>query len=163
MTEAQKRLLERYFTSHLGDGWQAGPFSHLDGWAAVDAIWPLNDLFRPHWALITSLPYVPRLEKAADAALERLVFGGTWTASDPPANVWRVLLERHVQAQQVALANHAQGRAQCVPIPAALPREAWQGAVVLFLHYAMKLPFPIADRSRGAWPEAFQPGSLQRH
>lgn len=163
MTEAQKRLLERYFAIHLGEDWQTRPVTYLDGWATVEAIWPLNELFRPHWSLVSSLPYVRRLEKAADAATEKLAFGGSWTATDPPANVWRVLLERHIQAHQVALANHLEGNGQCVPIPVGLPRGAWSGAAVLFLHYAMKLPFSVVDRAHAEWPEAFQPSSLQRH
>lgn len=163
MTETQRRLLEKYFDAHLPPTWRHGEFLRLDGMQAVEATWSLNDLFRAHWPQITSLPYVARLAGAADNAIESLAFGGGWTAQDPPANVWRVLLERHVQAQMVAMANYAQGNHAVVPIPAELPPGAWQGAVLLFLHYAMKLPFPVADRAAHAWPAAPGGGNLLRH
>ena len=163
MTPVQSQLLEKYFDQHLDEEWRQGPFTRLDGMEVVEVLWPLNYLFRPHLALVTSLPYVPRLEKAADAAIEAYVFGGDWTTSDPPANVWRVLLERHIQAQMVALANYSQGQREVMPLPLALPEAARLRAAMLFFHYAMKLPFPVTDRTKHTWPETGFPGSLSRH
>ena len=163
MTKEQMWQLERFFTAHLGDGWKSGPFAHLNAEQTVEALWPMNEVFRKHHAQIASLVYSPVFEAEADQALAHLADGGNWTVNSPSAGAWRVLYERHSQSLMLAAIKHAEGNAQMVPIPRALPSSHHKLAVMLFLQWAMVLPFPIENKSAFAWPEGAQPGSLLRH
>lgn len=126
----------------------------------VEALWPMNNVFRAHHAQIAGLAYAAELESEADAALRVLVDGGSWTAASPSAGVWRVLMERHIQSLTVALANHAQGNKRVVSIPQDLPQPAHRVAAMLWLQWAMVLPFPIESRQSYQWPGAPAPDSL---
>lgn len=163
MTEEHKRQLEAFFTNQLGDGWQHRPFISLDGMEVVEALWPINQLFRQHHALIGSIRYSAQFEKEADAALKLFVEGGTWTSDAPSAGAWRVLMERHIQSMTVALANHVQGNKRVMSIPQGLPIPRRTPAAMLWLQWAMVLPFPVEDRASYEWPEASAADKLSRH
>lgn len=163
MNNDQSLVLEHFFNTHARAGWQSGKFVYLDGWQTVEALWPMHDVFRKHLAQIGSLPYQAAYEAEADQALFVLSNGGEWTASAPSALAWRVLYERHIQSILMALANHLGGNAQLVPVPQSLPAKHHKIVAMLFLQWAMPLPYPIQERSAFPWPEGSEPGSLLRH
>ena len=81
----------------------------LSGWQAVEALWPLNDRFRPKLHMIRSIGYDPAHEREADQAIEALLLAQSdW--GDVTANAWRVLLERQQQGLAVALLVERSGR-----------------------------------------------------
>ena len=163
MTEEHSWQLERFFTNQLGDGWQAGPFAHLNAEQTMEALWPMNDVFRQHHLQIASLVYAPVFEGEADQALALLADGGNWTASNPSAGAWRVLYERHTQSILLAAFKHAEGNARMVPLPHALPASHHTVAVMLFLQWSMVLPFPVENKQVFPWPQGSDPSSLMRH
>lgn len=163
MTDEQRARLEDFFTAHIGEGWQTKQFLYLDGMQIVEVLWPMNDVFRAHHAQIGSIAYSKGFEAEADQALALYVQGGSWTASNPSAGVWRVLMERHIQSLSVALANHVQGNTKVMLVPQALPVAKRKFAAMLYLQWAMELPFPVENRATYQWPGAPVPGNLQRH
>lgn len=135
----------------------------LSGWEVVEALWPLNDLFRPNLAQIASLPYSPAFEAEVDAAIQDETMentGSAWASMSPGA--WRVFLERQQQAIVLAAANEAAGN-PLMPVPSDLPNAARTGAALLFLLHEMKLPFPVKDRTGFSLPPGSAPASLRRH
>lgn len=163
MSNDRTKQLERFFTTQLGEGWRAGPFVYLDGWKTITAVWPMNEVFRTHHAQIASLAYSPAFEAEADVALALLAEGGAWSAARPSAGAWRVLYERHIQTIMLATANHAAGNAKLVPVPTALKPVHHKIAAMLFLQWAMELPFPLQNRSAFPWPAGSEPDSLLQH
>jgi len=115
----------------------------LSGSECAQALWPLNEFFRPQLPVITALPYTASFENAADAAIEARVFkGDQWQAID--AQTWRVLFERHTQA---IMLSQLKADEPLIPIPEQLPDRCYQDAVLLFLLHQMQLPFPLRDQS----------------
>lgn len=163
MTPAHQHLLEGFFAKHLGANWKRRDVVFLDGMATVAAMWPMNSVFREHHALIGSIAYSPAHEIAADQAIEAFVNGERWTPNDPAPETWRVLMERHLQAVQVALANHLSGNARVVPLPKGLPPALHMPAAMLYLQWAMALPFPVVDRAGHQWSATSPVGNLRRH
>ncbi|WP_156899733.1 hypothetical protein [Marinobacterium litorale] len=150
-----QNLLFEYFSQVIGPDWKNSAPKQLSGWDVVEALWPLNNDFRNRYRDFVALPYEARFEGKADLAQQHFVFKGKW----PPVSieVWRVILERHQQAIQVALANELAGNS-LMPIPDRLPRSARTGAAVLYLLQQMKLPFAVVDRA-GYSPDANPPHS----
>ena len=108
-----------------------GHFTRLDGMEVVEVLWRLNELLHPHFDQMTSLPYVPDLEEAADAVIK--AYAGrrdTWRSTGQRL---ATLLERYIRAQIVVLANYGHGNHSVLPFPAALPESAIgsRGAVLL--------------------------------
>ena len=135
----------------------------LSGWEVVEALWPLNELFRPNIEQIKSISYDPFFEAELDAALEKEVMRDADAESEAfSPGAWRVFLERQQQAIVLALANEVAGN-PVMPIPSELPESARSGAAMLFLLHGMKLPFPVVDRSGFALPQGPAPASLRRH
>lgn len=133
----------------------------LSGWEAVEALWPLNELFSPHLYQIRSLPYDNAFEPDADDAIEALATANaSWNSL--PAGAWRVLLERQQQGISVALANEQAGR-PLIPIPSGLTPDQRTVVVALFLLHGMKLPWPAADRSALELPAGSARATLRRH
>lgn len=163
MTSEQMSRLEVFFTKTLGDGWQILPFLSLDGMEVVEALWPMNDVFRAHHDQISSIAYSAEFETEADQALQLFVEGNTWTSNSPSPGAWRVLMERHLQSLTMAVANDLHGNKQFMPIPQGLPVSARQAAAMLWLQWAMALPFPVKSRASFHWPDTLPPGSLTRH
>lgn len=135
---------------------------HLSGWQVVEALWPLNERFRPAVARIRTLPYEAAFEAEADAAIALLAenINASWEAVS--AGAWRVLLERQQQALVVALANEAAGN-PLMPIPPGFSADQRTVAATLFLLHGMKLPFPVVDRSGFVVPVGSAPESLRLH
>jgi hypothetical protein len=150
-----------YFEREIGKPLDEVPPIPLSGWDVVTALWPLNDVFRPHIARIRTVRYEARFEPDANAAIE--AFAGapvaeTW--SDLSAGTWRVLLERHQQMLVVAMANERAGNPVTVMPPGLSATARLAGAMLLLLH-SMKLPFPLADRSQLELPEGSPPAPLR--
>ncbi|MDI1279273.1 hypothetical protein [Methylobacter sp.] len=126
----------------------------------IEALWPLNDVFRPLMPEISTLPYAPDLEAEADQAIENFIRGDGETAwENLPLGVWRVLAERHTQSLVVASANEAAGN-PLMTIPEDLPEYAWLCAAMLYLMYQMKLPYPVKPLSLDKFPP---PGASASH
>lgn len=163
MKDTGSVVLQHFFSLHLAEGWQSQEVVYLDGWQTVEALWPMIEIFRPHFSQIASLPYLQANEQDADQALLVLANGGQWSATEPSTGAWRVLFERHTQSIAVAAANFAAGNAKLVPLPAGLPPAHHTLAAVLFLQWAMVLPTPPKNAPTFPWPEGAQPESLLQH
>lgn len=153
MKESTQQLLMAYIAATLNkmpDEW--GMARKLSGMDIVAALWPLNDLFRPHLADVGQLPYEPRYEAEADAAVESFVVHGASAWSNLPAGVWRVLMERHMQALVFASASEAAGNPALMTIPAALPDMSIPDAAMIYMLHGMKLPYPVKPRSPDEFP-----------
>lgn len=155
MKEATQQLLMAYIAATLNkmpDQW--GKARSLSGMEVVEALWPLNDLFRPHLSSAGTLPYESRHEAEADLAIERFVGNGEAAWADLSPGVWRVLIERHQQALVVGCANEAAGNKSVMTIPAALPQESITGAALIYMLHGMALPYPVKSRFESEFPPA---------
>jgi len=131
----------------------------LSGEEVVDAMWPLNDRFKPKFHQIASLPYDAHYEKEADDAIEALVFkDDNWSSVSGQA--WRVLLERQ---QQAIVFFQLQADEPFVPIPEDLSPVHYPAAAWLFVLRGWTLPFPVADRSGLATPPNTPKSNLTSH
>lgn len=155
-------LLRSYIESATGRPLETFRPQPLSGWSAVEALWPLNDRFRPVLALIKAIRYEPRFEREADAAIAGLTHQppDDWAEVSPGA--WRVLLERQQQGIMVALANEHAGNT-LMSIPVGLSPSQRTVVVALFLLYQMPLPWPPDDRSGLELPIGDPPESLRPH
>jgi hypothetical protein len=163
MSDTGSFVLQHFFSQHLAEGWQSQDVVYLDGWQTVEALWPMIEVFRPHFAQIRSLPYLQSNEQEADQALWVLANGGHWSATEPSPGAWRVLFERHTQSITVAAANHAAGNSKLLPLPIELASKHHTIAAMLFLQWAMVLPLPPTNAPTFPWPEGAQPESLLQH
>src|SRR3990167_721820 len=147
MKESTQQLLMTYIAATLNkmpDEW--GRPRTLSGMDVVAALWPLNDLFRPHLGDVGRLPYEPRYEADADNAVEGFVVHGPAAWAELPAGVWRVMMERHLQALVVASANEAAKNSAFMTIPESLPDTSIPCAAMIYMLHGMKLPFPAKPR-----------------
>lgn len=135
----------------------------VSGWEVVEILWPLNDVFRPFLHRIRSIKYDQKYESAADKAIERYVSLQSAEAwNNLPGEVWRILLERHMQLIAVAIINEKEGNNLTV-FPLGLPAHARLGGIMLSLLHGMKLPWPPEDKSRFELPEGGPPSSMRLH
>lgn len=141
--ELMRRLVER---STGGKRLESVPPEPLPWIDLAEALWALNDLFRPALQRIRSLDYDKSFEAEADAAIELMADGGAFSWDALSAGAWRVLLERHQQAITVAMAND---RAKSPPMmgPQGLNAQQRTAFAAIFLLHSMELPFPAEDRS----------------
>jgi hypothetical protein len=116
------------------------------GMKVVEILWPLNELFRPHYETIRIVKYYNKFETKADKAIENIVLHNKNAWDDMQLETWRVLLERHIQLQIVAIVNEKENN-NVTSLPYGLPEDAQQGALMLLLLHSMVLPFPPDDRS----------------
>lgn len=157
------KLFEELVLQVTGTPLRAQRPVYLSGGQVAEALWPLNEAFRPKLAMIRSLPYDSTFELQADEAIVARVFdlaGADWESL--PAGAWRVLLERQQQAIAVAMANEKAGN-PLMPVPDGFPESARTAAAMLFVLHQMKLPFPVVDRSDMTLPSGSDRASLQRH
>jgi len=126
----------------------------VDGWTVVEALWPINDDFRPKHGAFRALTYSPAHEAKADEAIERYLSTNSW--GPVSLETWRVLLERHSQAIMVAALNARAGNPPMFA-PHSLPKPALKGAAVIWLLHSMKLPFPPEDHSHKELPPGGPP------
>lgn len=135
----------------------------VSGWNAVEILWPLNEVFRPRLPHICTVAYRPQFETEADDAIKSAAFAGNcdgWEGLS--AGAWRVLLERYLQAQTVALANEAAGNHLMV-LPLGLSARGQRGAVMLYLLHGMTLPWAPSDRSSLELPQGPPVASMRLH
>lgn len=156
-------LINQYFESVLGpvDKRRTRQLSPME---FIEALWPLNDIFKPHIEQIATVRYRPRFEAQANEAIERFVAipkMETWANLSP--GVWRVLLERHRQMIDTAVANDGAGNINFAPIPDSLPDDCLLPALMLLWLHSMELPFPVKDRTAGEFPDGDPPASMRRH
>lgn len=134
----------------------------MTGWQAVEALWPLNERFRPRIVRIRTLAYDAAFEKEADSAIESLVNDTAASWDDVSAGAWRVLLERQQQAITVALVNELAGNPVML-IPAGFSDIQRTVAAAISQLHGMELPFPPEDRSGFVVPPGCAPESLRLH
>lgn len=154
MKESTQQLLMAYISASLNkmpNEW--GSPRWLSGLDVVSALWPMNDLFRPHLADVGQLPYEPHYEADADKAIEGFISGGVSAWSELPAVVWRVLMERHLQALVVASANEAAGNSNFMAVPEDLPESSIPNAAMIYMLHGMTLPYPVKPRSADGFPQ----------
>jgi hypothetical protein len=164
MKESTQQLLMAYIAATLNkmpEEW--GKPRQLTGMDVVAALWPLNDLFRPHLVDVGQLPYEPNCEADADAAVEGYVVHGAAAWANLTASVWRVLMERHTQALVAASVNEAAGNTAFMTVPAALPDASIPGAAMIYMLHGMKLPYPVKQRSADEFPRPGAPVSRWLH
>ncbi|HEY0286272.1 MAG TPA: hypothetical protein VGC62_04575 [Pseudomonas sp.] len=140
-----QELLFAYFTNHCGNDWQASVPVALSAWEIVEALWPLNEHFRPNYQAFRALPYHSAYEAQADEVLTRFAFEGIWGLVS--VETWRVILERQQQAIVALPLHEVSGGAPRVYVPPMLPQSALTGAAILAVLHGMKLPLPVADRA----------------
>lgn len=140
-----RELLFAFFTKHCGPDWHRSEPVALSAWEAVEALWPLNEHFRPNHLAFRALPYSPAYEASADEALARYTFEDAWGLVS--VETWRVILERQQQAITALPLHEMSGGRPMVHVPPMLPPAARTGAVILAVLHGMKLPFPPDDRA----------------
>lgn len=154
MKETTQQLLMAYIAATLNkmpEEW--GQPHNLSGMDVVAALWPLNNLLRPHLGDVGQLAYDSRYEVEADSAIEGFITHGKAAWVNLSAGVWRVLIERHLQALVVASANEAAGSHTVMTVPVDLPETSLLGAAMIYMLHGMKLPFPVKKRSAGEFPQ----------
>lgn len=150
------QVYSKYLEQALGKSPNESNMVALSGNEAMEAIWPLNEVFRPYIQRIAVFPYEANYENEADDALEAFVFSGDdWAGLS--AQAWRVLLERHHQAIILFQLNENE---PVIPIPEELAAEHYTNVVLLFVLHQWKLPFPPVDRSDLAKTSGTVPGSI---
>lgn len=150
-----------YFEKIIGHPLELSKPEPVSGWDLVVTLWPLNEIFQPVIHRVRTVKYRDRHEAPADQAiLDFSVDPRAETWAGLPVGTWRVLLERHQQLMVVALANEMAGNTFTY-LPSTLPDDARLAGVMLLLLYQMKLPFPVADRSRLELPEGTPDPSMR--
>lgn len=136
----------------------------LTGWQVIEALWLLNDVFRPLMARLQTVEYNMEHEADADAAIALLANNiNAWSDIEFSAGVLRVLLERHLQMLVVAGANEIAGNIRFMPIPPGFTQSQITVAAMLFFLHGMKLPQLPADRSGFEIPAGSAQESLRLH
>lgn len=114
---------------------------------AMALLWPVNDLFRPRIHQIQTIKYRKQYETAADKAIEQFVLNDS-NFADAPLVVGRVLLERHVQAILLCVANSMHNDSPLMYMPSGMSSDVRTKFVIVYLCYAMKLPYAVHDESQ---------------
>jgi hypothetical protein len=130
------------------------------GGEMLEALWPLNEVFRAHMRDVGALPYEAQHEQAADKAIERYLAEGVAAWRELPAGVWRVLMERHTQSLVAATVNELAGNPM-MSIPVDFPADRLLGVAMIYMLHGMKLPYPVKPLSDASFPPAgAKPGPL---
>ena len=153
------RAYAQQLTGQPLESFSPKPFS---GWQVVEAIWPLNERFRPRLAQIRTITYDRIFEGEADLAIEAFVLRqDDWATVSPRA--WRVLLERQQQLLLVAPMMDRAGQPMTM-VPAQWAPAHQQIVAVADLLHSMKLPMPPGDRSGFELPKgSLAEPSLRQH
>lgn len=125
----------------------------ITGGRYLEIMWPLNDIFRARMHEIRAFPYSPNFEAEADEAISGLVDNPSSAWENISTGAWRVLLERHAQMIEVAIANMIAGNPLIAlpPGPGLTDDELRVGLALLWI-LKMKLPFPVRDLSNYEFP-----------
>lgn len=125
----------------------------ITGFRYVEIMWPFNDMFRSRLHDIRTVPYSAQYESEADAAITRLAESPDTAWVGVSDGAWRVLLERHIQMNIVALANEAAGNPlMTLPPGPDLSEDDLRVGLALLWLLKMKLPFPVEERSSFVLP-----------
>lgn len=135
----------------------------LYGWDFTEAVWPLNERFRPVLERIKSINYDDSFTEEANEAIRRFINHDNPSWDDVSAGAWRVLLERQQQSITVAVGHFAVQNKPVTSIPSGLSKDQLTPVVALLLLHNMQLPFPIADRSDMTMPVGSAKASLTLH
>lgn len=126
----------------------------ITGERYLEVMWPLNDMFRARLPVIRVIPFDPAFEPEADEAIRNLAKTPSSAWSNLSDGAWRVLLERHLQMFEVALANISADRhLMTLPPGPGLTDDELRVGLALFWLLEMKLPFPVRDLSQYEFPE----------
>lgn len=142
MSNRAQQMLFNYFEQKCGVPLNSLQPRQVSGESLVEALWPLNEYFRPNIEQVRALRYGERFASSADKAIERFVTTGQWGVVSIEA--WRVLLERQ---QQAIIMGMMRGSGPMMSVPAPFPDLDLLVPAMLFLLHGMKLPFPIEDRA----------------
>ena len=127
----------------------------ITGEKYMEIMWPLNDMFRAKLVTIRTLPYDKSFESEADSAIKNLTSNPSNAWANLSDGAWRVLLERHLQMFEVALANIMAGKhLMTLPPGPGMTDDELRIGLSLFWLLGMKLPFPVRDLSGYEFPEA---------
>ena len=125
----------------------------ITGERYLEIMWPLNDMFRARLPIIRGIQFDPSFEPEADEAIRNLTKDPTSAWSNLSDGAWRVLLERHLQMFEVAMANMMAGRhLMTLPPGPGLTDDELIIGLSLFWLLEMKLPFPVRDLSHYEFP-----------
>lgn len=142
MTPKHHKLLE-LFRERFCDEQNMDSFTYVSADDVMMALWSLNETFRPKLHQIRTVRYHKQYEKQADLAIENYaLLGERW--GQLPLVVQRVLLERHMQAIILCVANNSVGN-DVIVAPTGMSLEMLTRYSVLFLYYSMKLPYPVKE------------------
>lgn len=104
----------------------------LTPWEVVERLFDFHPLFAPRHEEISATPYSTAFDDAADAALLTLARDddlSSWEALS--AGAWRVLMERLVYSEVVAIANVLAGTPVIARLPPGLTRQQEGRALLL--------------------------------
>lgn len=135
----------------------------LTGWQFVEAVWPLNERFRPVIERIRSLDYDTAFIEEANEAIRRFINHDNSNWDDVSSGAWRVLLERQQQSITAAVGHFELNNIPVTRIPSGLTESQITPVVLLLLLHNMQLPFPIAERSSMTIPAGSAKASLKLH
>jgi len=162
MQPMRPRVLEAFVAARTGLAYFESQSIAIDGMDAVAALWQFNHVFDPWVDQVQGLRYLKTMELQADHALEALALGRLDAPSLKSPAVWRVMLERHLQALQLAISAHFRSSPQVTRVPVALRGVDLPMAVVLCMEVSMELPYPVADRTGFEWPSTAEMEELLR-
>lgn len=155
-------LFRRFAERELGHPLESVRPQSLSGWQVIEALWPLNEVLRPHAGRVGARTYDAGFEPEVDRAIEQFAENAVHAWGELSDGAWRVFLERQRQALLVAAANEKEGN-PLMSVPPSFSEEQRSVAAVISLLYQMKLPWPPTDQSRWQPPQGGPPGSLRRH
>ena len=142
-TDDRYTAAEAFFERCLGAGWRTAAPVGLSGEDVTALLWPFNEVFHPRLSEVERVAYDPRFEAAADGAIDDLA-----TTMDlevlgrGPAEVVRVLLERHKQLLVVAQANQIAANPVVTTLPFGLSPDQQRVGVALLLLRGLQFPWP---------------------
>lgn len=129
----------------------------VTGWQVVQLLWPFLDLLYHRVPAVAAMPYCADFEAEADAAIDAWSGDEADTLTGLSDGAWRVLLERHLQLLDVALAGDAV-ESPLMRVPRGLTLGEQRAHVARELLARRSLPWPAADRS-GFLPRQLAPWS----
>ena len=134
---------EAFFERCLGADWRAAALVRMSGEEVAALLWPFNKVFHSRLPEVEQVAYDPRFEAAADNAIDDLATTmDIEVLGQGPAELVRVLLERHKQLLVVAQAGQAAGHPVVTTLPSGLSRDQQRVGVALLLLRGLQLPWP---------------------
>ncbi|EPL7527866.1 hypothetical protein RG484_001609 [Morganella morganii] len=141
MGKKQVDLMYRFIEKERNTSLDKLPPVPVSGKQASEFLWPLNARFKNKYELIKTATYLCKYEKPADKAIENYVFlNDSWDKL--PLHVWRVLLERQIQALMLFTASDLH-QPSVMSVPIGLTADQNTKFAALFWLHGMKLPFPV--------------------